>query len=94
MAQGLRLDSGMVKKKTPPKESTSAEVSELVDASKDVRQEAMARAHECALAVQEVLAKFNCRIMPRIDVADIEPVGHGGNKIQIESTYWIAPLAS
>jgi hypothetical protein len=77
----------------PTNETPADEVTELVDAPKDARQEAQARAHECAAEVQEVLAKHRCRIMPRIDPETIEPVGLAGNKIQIESTYWIAPLS-
>lgn len=83
----------MDKRKTPEKDADPPdEVTELVDAKRPERDDAQERARECAKAISYVLDKHRCRIMPRIDPASIEPVGLAGNKIQIEATFWIAPI--
>lgn len=76
-----------------PKKKTPEEVTELVDAKQPARDDAQARANACASEIDLILEKHRCRIVPRIDMGAIEPVGVLGNKIQIESSYWIAPLA-
>ena len=75
------------------KTETTTDVEELVDAPKDAREDAQERARLCAQEVGMILDKYKCRILPRIDPEAIEPVGLTGNKIQIEASYWIAPLA-
>lgn len=69
------------------------EVTDLVDAPQPERDDAQQRAHECTQKIAEVLAKHRCRIMPHINPDTIEPVGVSGSKIQIEASFWIAPLA-
>lgn len=69
------------------------DVTELVDAPQSERDDAQARAQACSDDIGEILAKYRCRIMPRIDPATIEPVGLSGSKIQIEASFWIAPVA-
>ena len=75
-----------------PKKPDPEEVTELTDAPQPERDDAQGRAHKCAMEIDEALSNYRCRIMPRIDPATIEPVGLGGDKIQIAATYWIAPL--
>ncbi|MCP4794068.1 MAG: hypothetical protein GY882_12175 [Actinomycetia bacterium] len=70
------------------------EVTSLVDAPQPDRDDAQQRAHLCATDIQEILERHRCRIMPRIDPATIEPVGLAGDKVQIQATFWIAPLSS
>ena len=70
------------------------EVTELTDATKTDRDDAQARARECSIEIGAILEKHQCRIMPRIDPDSIEPVGLGGDKIQISATFWIAPLST
>lgn len=84
----------MAKKPNPKKTPVDGnEVTSLVDAPQVERDDAQDRAGMCAKEISAILDKHRCRIMPRIDMANIEPVGLAGNKIQIESTFWIAPLA-
>jgi len=70
------------------------DVTDLVDAPQNDRDDAQARAGACAAEISEILEKHRCRIMPRIDPATIEPVGLAGDKIQIQASFWIAPLAA
>lgn len=72
---------------------SAEEVSSLVDAQQPARDDAQERASKCTQEISRVLAQHNCRIMPHIDPSAIEPVGVSGNKIQIEASFWIAPLA-
>tara|TARA_R110000744_G_scaffold129301_3_gene236693 strand:- start:603 stop:860 length:258 start_codon:yes stop_codon:yes gene_type:complete len=76
------------------KSNPTEEVTDLIDAQQPVRDDAQERAGKCTQEISRVLAEHNCRIMPHIDPNSIEPVGLSGNKIQIEATFWIAPLAA
>lgn len=69
------------------------EVTGLVDADKATRQDARARAQACTQEINAALMRHRCRIMPRIDPANIEPVGVAGDKIIVAASFWIAPLA-
>lgn len=69
------------------------EVSGLVEATPDARQNARARAEACSHEINAALARHHCRILPRIDPAHIEPVGMTGDRVIITATFWIAPLA-
>lgn len=79
-------------KATPPTPDTS-EVEGLVSADQVARQNAQARAEACSREIGAALAKHRCRIMPRIDPANIEHIGVGGDKVMITASFWIAPLA-
>jgi len=76
------------------KSNPTEEVTELIDAQQPARDEAQERASKCTQEISRILSEYNCRIMPHIDPASIEPVGVTGNKIQIEASFWIAPLAA
>lgn len=65
-------------------------ITELVDSDSAARAAAHGRAIACSAEIDDVLAKYRCRIMPRIEQP--EPVGHVGNKIFLTASYWIAPL--
>lgn len=77
----------------PAEKPAAQEVTQLVNAPQDVRQAALARAAACTQEITAVLMKHRCRIMPRIDPANIETVGLAGDKVIIAATFWIAPLA-
>ena len=70
------------------------EITELNKANQNDREDAQKRAHDCSEEIGAILEKYQCRIMPRIDPESIEPVGLGGDKVQISATFWIAPLAT
>lgn len=70
----------------------SEDVTELVDAPANARDDAQARARACADELAPILDKHRCRILPRLELSDIEPVGLAGDKIQLAATYWIAPM--
>lgn len=74
-------------------ELTETDVEELVEGTADERDDAARRAALAQKAISEVLDKYRCRIIPRIPLETIEPVGVLGNKVQITATYWIAPLS-
>ena len=82
----------MANKSKPSKPDTS-EVTQLVEAPPDARQEALMRAEACSRELGAILSKYRCRIMPRIDPLNVEPVGVAGDKVIITATFWIAPLA-
>lgn len=83
----------MEAKEDSPPNTDGAEVTALVNAPPDARQDARARAEACTREINAALLRHRCRIMPRIDPAGIEPVGVAGDKIIIAATFWIAPLA-
>lgn len=53
------------------------------------RAEARKRAQECAAEIAEVLARFECSILPFI--AEPEPVGRDGSKLIIQASYGVVP---
>lgn len=73
-----------------PMKPAESEVTKLVDAPPDARQDAVARAEACTNEIGAILAKYRCRIMPRLAQ---EPVGVANDKVIIAATFWIAPLA-
>jgi len=75
-------------------ETPTEEITDLVEADEAQRKDAAERARSCAIQVEEVLARHNCRILPRIDPSMVEPVGLAGDRVQITATYWIAPMAN
>jgi len=76
-----------------PTDTNSDDVTELVDADRASRDDARARASACSAEIHAALQRHRCRILPRIDPANIEFVGAAGDKVMIAATYWIAPLA-
>lgn len=78
---------------TTTQKPDQVEITDLVDADKAARQDARARAEACTKEVNAALLRHRCRIMPRIDPANIEPVGVAGDKIIVAATFWVAPLA-
>lgn len=92
MTAPMHEEAAPMHEEAAPKPDAS-EVTDLVDADRAARLDARARAETCTREINAALMRHRCRIMPRIDPANIEPVGVAGDKIMIAATFWIAPLA-
>ena len=66
-----------------------------IEGTPDQRREATSRAEKCSHAVDEVLTRFRCRIVPVLNPT-IEMIGGGptepANKGVVSCTYGVAPL--
>lgn len=79
-------------KSPPPTEPTEipAPLEKLENhAPVDPEAEARSRAIACHEEIGRVLDRMRCRLVPMI--ADPEPVGSSGDRIQIRATYAIVP---
>ena len=60
----------------------------------DERADAAQRAQLCNEGIAAVLKQFNCAIIPRIELNDIEPVGRNGDAVQVRASFAILPYAA
>lgn len=72
-----------------PAETDPVDADPKIDAPPEEKADAASRARSCAGEIEQVLRRWNCRILAQIHPA--EPVGWAGDRVQISASYGIVP---